>query len=517
MVDGSKRAPSPSTTPADPTVTVGTDFPLTDGRRSSAAVGREVFARAADPVDRELAAHIRGTANWRADYVDPCRELVVRAAQSADNAAAIAAGGLAALHEKFVFAHDGMDIPLAEAVGSGIGKDLADVAVYGTGDLDASLVVPFRGRRLSGPELRRQLARWVGSGTAEPSFNAAVNRVMDNADWLDLRGVHIVLIGAGAELGPLRQLLAWGADVWAIDLPRPQIWKRIIAAVQGTAGTLHVPVPAAHVLPEEGDLKGLANMAGVDVIADTPAIRRWLETIDADFVLGQYGYADGALHVRLSMATDAIAADLLGKGRGITLAYLATPTDAFAVPSGALAESRRRWASNRLARAVRRPLSPAHLFQQGYQHVALAADGREVGIADCIVPQQGPNYLLAKRMQRFRAVVSRSDGVRVSLNVAPPARTQSVVKNKALAAAYAGAARFGIEVFDPDTCNTLMAALLVRDLRDPQSLSNPAVPTDSPMDLFGDAANHGGLWRTEYDPRSVLGVAAIMGMFVRGA
>ena len=53
----------------------------------------------------------------------------------------------------------------------------------------------------------------------------------------------------------------------------------------------------------------------------------------------------------------------------------------------------------------------------------------------------------------------------VSLKVAPPTRTRSVVKNRALAAAYAGAHRFGIEVFEPGTANTLMAALLVHDLR----------------------------------------------------
>ena len=92
-----------------------------------------------------------------------------------------------------------------------------------------------------------------------------------------------------------------------------------------------------------------------------------------------------------------------------------------------------------------------------------------------------------------------------------------MVKNKALAAAYAGAGRFGIEVFDPATCNTAMAALLVRDLRDPDSLSNPEQPLGNPMELFADAANHGGLWRAAYDPRSVLGVAAVLGMFVRGA
>ena len=43
--------------------------------------------------------------------------------------------------------------------------------------------------------------------------------------------------------------------------------------------------------------------------------------------------------------------------------------------------------------------------------------------------------------------------------------------------------------------------------------ANPATPLANPMDLFAQAANHGGLWRAAYAPRSVLGVAALLGMF----
>ena len=50
------------------------------------------------------------------------------------------------------------------------------------------------------------------------------------------------------------------------------------------------------------------------------------------------------------------------------------------------------------------------------------------------------------------------------MNVAPPTRTRSVTKNRVLAAAYAGAHRFGVEVFEPATTKVLMAALLVHDL-----------------------------------------------------
>ena len=51
------------------------------------------------------------------------------------------------------------------------------------------------------------------------------------------------------------------------------------------------------------------------------------------------------------------------------------------------------------------------------------------------------------------------------------------------------------------------------NLRNPASTANPATPLANPMDLYAQAANHGGLWRAAYSPRSVLGIAALLGMF----
>ena len=132
--------------------------------------------------------------------------------------------------------------------------------------------------------------------------------------------------------------------------------------------------------------------------------------------------------------------------------------------------------------------------------------GEGPGINDSLVPQQGPNYALAKRLQRWRAAEAKDAGMLVSLNVAPPTRTRSVVKNRALAAAYAGAHRFGVEVFEPATSNTLMAALLVHDLR------TGAGALEHPWRDEASGAVHGGLWRTAYDPRSALGLAALLGL-----
>ena len=51
--------------------------------------------------------------------------------------------------------------------------------------------------------------------------------------------------------------------------------------------------------------------------------------------------------------------------------------------------------------------------------------GADPGINDSLVAQQGPNYALAKRLQRWRASLARDGGATVSLNVAPPTRTKS--------------------------------------------------------------------------------------------
>ncbi|HNN49319.1 MAG TPA: hypothetical protein PKM12_10080, partial [Marmoricola sp.] len=127
-----------------------------------------------------------------------------------------------------------------------------------------------------------------------------------------------------------------------------------------------------------------------------------------------------------------------------------------------------------------------------------------------LVPQQGPNYAVAKRLQRWRGVLAESEGHRVSFNVAPATWTHSVTKNQVLAAAYAGAGAFGVEIFEPDTARSLMAALLVHDL-----CASPPV-RNHPEDLFSDQAAHGGLWRVGYEPRTALPFAAIGGLPLLG-
>ena len=476
----------------------GVVFPQVEGRRSTSATGRAVVADALRPVDPVGAAAAERETGWRSGYLTHFRRLVEAGLPSYGDARTIAEAGLASIHSRMRWAPEGDDDqPLSAAVGGAVGSthDLLDTEVVeGAGEPDTALTIPYRGRRLAGDDLRRQLDAWVEAGVVEPSLRETVTAVIENPDWLRLEGRTVAVLGAAAEMGPLRSLLRWGATVAAVDLPRPELWQRLAADVSGLAGRMVVPVRAG-----SGDLVG---RAGLDLLHDLPRATAWVTALDGPLVLGNYVYADGATNVRVSTAVDALTEAVRAQRPDTALSFLATPTDVFAVPGEAVAASVEAYAHRRTSKLLRVPLrtlSGGRLLKRNY------VPGVDPGINDSVVLQQGPNYLLAKRIQRWRATTARASGAPVSFAVAPPTRTRSVVRNRALAAAYAGAHRFGVEVFEPGTANTLMAARLVHDL----NTRPPAL--DHPWQDEAWAAAHGGLWRCAYDPRSALGLAALLG------
>lgn len=471
-------------------------FPVgPDDRRSTTAVGRAVVAGALRPVDPAGARAAEQETAWRSDYLVHFRRLVEAGVGDAGSAVAIARNGLDELLARMVVRSGDDELALADW---GVRERLPDTAeIVGDGEPETELSLPYRGSRLRGDDVRRRVDLWVGAGVVEPTVADAVGAVLDHPEWLRLDGRTVAVLGAGAEMGPLIPLLRWGARVVAVDLPRPAIWTRVLDEARGRAGRL--------VYPTAGDGADPAA-AGVDLLAHAPAIAAWLGAAAGDdqLVVGNYVYADGATNVRVSTAVDVLSTRLLAERPDTGLAFLATPTDVFAVPGDAVRQSTAAYQERtRTAKIIGRPLrtlSGGRLLRRGY------AAGADPGINDSLVPQQGPNYALAKRLQRWRATVARHDGALVSMNVAPPTRTRSVLKNRALAAAYAGAHRFGVEVFDPATSNVLMAALLVHDLH-----TGGGPRHEEPWQDEAYAAVHGGLWRLAYAPRSVLGMAALFG------
>ncbi len=467
--------------------TEGVSFP-TD---STTATARTIVAdalRKADPVGARGAEHETA---WRRGYLLHLRRAVEAGVGDAAAAHTIAADGLRSAHRQMRFA----DLALPEAIETARRQQvLSTTTVRGTAEPETELSLPYRGERLRGSALTRQLEDWVGRGVVTRSCADAVERVQQNPEWLRLEGDVVTVLGAGAEMGPFQALSRWGATIAALDLPRDDVQTRVREIASAGAGVTHLP--SRIVTDAQAD-------DGADLVAELPAVADWLDHLEGRLVLGNYCYADGAKHVLVSMAADALAQHLTRHRPDTALSFLATPTDVFAVPGDEVAMAEEAYGRGRLARATRslvRAVSGGRLLQRNYP------PGADPGICDALVPQQGPNYALAKRLQRWRATTARHEGSLVSLNVAPATRTRSVVKNKALAAAYAGAHRFGVEVFDPATSNTLMAALLVHDLR----AGRP--PADEPWQDEAHGAAHGGLWTAAYHPRSALGLAAVLGV-----
>ena len=478
------------------TMTHGVSFPAdADGRRSTTRAGRAIVADALRPVDPAGALGAEQETAWRSGYVLHFRRLVEAGVASPDAWLAIADAGLDAVRRTLVVAtDDGSEAPLGSLATAPAERTLGTVEVLGEAAPQTELVVPYRGRELRGAHLRTQLDEWVAHGVMEPSAAEAVGRVLDHPEWLRLEGRTVAVLGAGAEMGPLAALLRWGATVAAVDLPREALWERVQGVARAGAGRLLVPFDAS--VSEDGSF-------GADLLAEVPEVADWLAGIDGRLVLGNYLYADGGTHVRVAAAADALATRLSAARPDTALAFLATPTDAFAVPHEAVEHSTRAYRErSKAAKVIGRPLRWATRGRLLHRAYPPAADP---GISDSIVPVQGPNYVLAKRIQRWRAAAARRDGQLVSFHVAPSTRTHSVVKNRALAAAFAGAHRFGVEIFEPGTANTLMAALLVHDL------STEPPTHDHPWQDEAYAAVHGGLWRAPYEPRSALGLAAALG------
>ncbi|QHC00340.1 hypothetical protein EK0264_08635 [Epidermidibacterium keratini] len=468
------------------------------GRRSTSALGRAVVAGALTATDPAGARAAQRETDWRRGYPVHFKRMVEVGFDDEAAAVRIARDGLASLHDQMRYRDsadaDAADVPLGEVFDNEVSDPLVTSLVEGRNQPEAEFSLPYKGERLRGDGVRRQLDAWVREGAMEPSAADAVREVLDHPEWLALPGRTMVTLGATAEMGPLQALLRWGATVAAVDLPQPEIWRRLVDLARSSGGRLMVPTHSEGLLVER---------AGADLLHDLPTVAEWVRGLRGPLVLGNYVYADGEANLRVSTAVDALTAHVAGARDDLALAFLATPTDVYGVPAEAVTFSAQSYDSGRVARLVRpavRTISGGRLLKRNY------APGSNPGLADSMVLQQGPNYILAKRLQRWRATAARRDGLEVSLNVAPPTRTRSVMKNRALAAAYAGAYRFGVDVFSPATSNTLMAALLVHDL------NAGTGPLRDPWREEADKAVHGGLWRGPYEPRSALGIAVVLGM-----
>lgn len=482
----------------------GVAFPLIEGHRSTTHTGRAVIADSLRHVAPDLALSAESAANWRRDYVKHFALSTEIGAASGPIALQIARDGLASLRSRMRLATPNGDRNLTLDSLTGSAK-VRTTTVVGASTASESLQVPYRGQILQGSALVEQLHSWADDGIVEPAFVAALIALIDQPDALRLPGRTVVLLGAAASMGPLIHLTRWGAAVMAIDVPVPSVQARLHEAAHLGASRVLLP-----------QVEGRSE-TGLSLTDELGATSNWLNEVLADAsgpVLAAHFYADGGTHVELTAAGDLLATDLCERRPDAGLAYLATPTDSFLAPMDAVNQARTRFhesAWNGHTKRLLRTASRRTLFRPAYEELHTDESGIQWGCVDTLVEVQGPNYALAKRAQRWRAMIADHEGTPVSANVAPSAWTHSVTKNKTLAAVFRAAHRFGVEIFQSDTASALMAAKLAADL----SGLGPERPRHPEALLSHDAA-HGGLWRQPFTPRSALGVAAASGMLVRG-
>src|SRR5258708_24120639 len=356
-------------------VAAGVEFPVAgDGHRSTSALGRAVIADALRGTDATGARRAEEETNWRSGYLTHFRRVIEAGLASREHALTIAADGLRSLRGRMrAVLPDGAEGDLDDLLTMTARRRLRTETVAGAGEAERELALPYRGERLRGADLARRLDAWVEAGIIESSCAAAVRTVSDHPEWLSLPGRTVAVLGAGAEIGPLPVLLRWGARVAAVDLPDARIWERVLRAARSGAGTLLVPVTAGAEAASVGagsvgagsDGAGsvggddgpspvpagtLEESAGADVTTEVPEIADWLAGLAdvADLaepagplVVGNYVYADGAADVRLCAAADTLTLQLQAARDDVALAFLATPTDVFAVPGEAGAHSAR--------------------------------------------------------------------------------------------------------------------------------------------------------------------------------
>jgi len=379
----------------------------------------------------------------------------------------------------------------------------------------------------------QQMDKWASSGVIEPDTANAIHNLTptdvdlspsNNSDWV------FVVMGAGAAMGPLDTLLSMGATVIALDLPIPSVWKRLFDKARKSKGSIIFPM--IHNGSSSGGGEALSSastndpniteeemesIAGCNLLTQIPEIISWLllQCPTKRLVLGSYAYLDSAAFVTVSLAMDAVASEVLRIRKDSALAYLCSPTDVFAIPHGARDESRKRfYERGTWAQSMIQTLSRERVFEQ---NVVEETRHGSIPIVDCQVLQQGPNYFLAKRLQHWRAMVSRygdNSTTVVSSNVAPASFTKSVLSNKLFGIVFSGAHNFPpVEIFQPETSNVLMTYLLLHDLKEQttnknndntSSIRRRSDLVDHPLNLFATTPVHNGFWRLGFQIRSLL-------------
>ena len=122
------------------------------------------------------------------------------------------------------------------------------------------------------------------------------------------------------------------------------------------------------------------------------------------------------------------------------------------------------------------------------------------------ISPQGPNYAVAKFIQKWRVVSAIARGFAVSTNNGPPAMTDSVMHSPTIAKAMEMMHNFEPNrVQQPATVEGFLTALLCADVfnEETDAARKRRTKKELPLTIFQDQAWHGGGWRCAFTADSI--------------
>lgn len=343
----------------------------------------------------------------------------------------------------------------------------------------------YRGERWEATRLAELGRLLVSRGLITPKAAEAlawVSGSLLDAGPLNLTGRKIAVLGAGAEMAPTRLWLEAGADVLWLDTEAPprSWWEK-----PGMSGRLFWPAD------------------NVDLLANPHAVLATLIDFSAGTPLdvGLYAYAPGqARELRLTASMNALV-NALPDELVASVTMLVSPTTPTAMSAADLGLMR--------ARLAGRPAWEGALARLGL----LGRGGGCVTVGDAaatrtVVAIQGASYQAAQYLGKIMMAESwsshgrlgsiESQPLRVSANTAAITRTRSL-SHPVFAAAFGGAAAFGVETLTPRQSRRVNGLLAVHDWMHPD------------LPVPGDVRVHGGIHLLPYPLGSALRVAAAFG------
>lgn len=363
--------------------------------------------------------------------------------------------------------------------------------------------VTFHGVRYQGRELARLVEVLRSERHATEAALAGITWTLSqlNADGrLDLSGQRFALLGAGAELAPTEHLVAAGAEVLWLDRRTPDTLSRQLRDFSGRVVTL-----------------GAASAAvGSDILAAPEQVRAAVESFSdgSPVHVGLFAYAPGrGRELRLAHAMHAIV-KAMGPTTVGSVSMFVSPTTPGEVPEAEQAEIVRR---RKVAALWKKALEKARVL--GFPGQITVGS---TTVSKSVVGLQGATYQAAQYLAKMMAAEALAvDGlhghpIAVSANVAGITATKSL-EHPLFAAAFLGAPRFGIEIFEPATTRVLSGLLMLNDILNPAAPnaagSSPGrgTPADKGRAVASQAI-HGGVRALPWVLDDTIRAGAVLGL-----